>query len=70
MKARSLFTEPPPSSLSYPAYRYGMLVVILLLLAGNLRLYLSLPPGYIGDPYMNSVVVLMLFFNHLAYSFA
>ena len=55
--------------ISSAAYRYGMLAVILGLLAWDVHLYLSLPPGYHGDPYGNFVTVLMLLFNHLAFAF-
>ena len=61
------FTEP--SKDVNPAYRWGMLTVVLLLLAWNINFLLNLSPAYSGERYMNLVVVLMLLFNHLAGSF-
>ncbi|MBP7052034.1 MAG: hypothetical protein KBE65_13550 [Phycisphaerae bacterium] len=52
-----------------PIWRYGMLALILGLLAWNLHSYFSLPARYRYDSYMNLVVVLMLLFNHLAFAF-
>lgn len=59
----------PPSLPMHPLERYGILILILGLLAGNLWWYLGLSPTYDGDPYMLFVVVLVGLFNHLAYSF-
>jgi hypothetical protein len=67
MSIRSLSTGPLKAD--HPAYRYGMLALILVLLAQNIHLYLGLPPAYRGDPYGNGVVGLMLLFVHLAYWF-
>ena len=64
MGFRSIFTEP--SKPAHPAFQYGMLVVILVLLAADVWWRVSFPPV---DRYMNSVVVLILLFNHLAYQF-
>jgi hypothetical protein len=63
----SKFVEPAEPA--HPAVRYGMLALILVLLAWNIHLFVTLTPGYSGDPYMNGVVVLMLLFNHVAYQF-
>lgn len=67
MNVRSIFTEP--SQPAHPAFQYGMLIVILALLAWNFQWYFSLPSDYEGDRYMNLVVACMLLFSHLAYSF-
>lgn len=52
-----------------PAYRVGMLALILGLLGWNLWNYFHLPPSYPYDRYGNLIVVLMLLLNHLAFSF-
>ena len=52
-----------------PAYRYGMLVIILALLAWNVQFLLSLPATYSGHRFGSIIVPLMLLFNHLAFSF-
>ena len=56
------FAQPP-----HPAIRYGILVVLVGLLAWEIQSYRTLPPGYPYDPYSNIIVVIMLLFNHLAY---
>ncbi|WP_397383462.1 hypothetical protein [Prosthecobacter sp.] len=67
MKLPSTLTTPlPPGN---PAFVYGFLVVILLLLIWDVQWQLSLPPSYPYDRYGNIVVVLMLLLNHLAYQF-
>jgi hypothetical protein len=67
MNIRSLLTTPLQPG--RPLFVYGMLALILLLLIWNVHQLLSLPPFYPYDRYGNSVVVLMLLFNHLAYQF-
>jgi len=67
MNIRSNFTEP--SNAVHPAFRYGMLVVCLLLLAVHIQWRLTLPSDYRHDPNGNGVVALMLLFNHLAHNF-
>jgi hypothetical protein len=67
MNLRAILTEPPKESSS--AFRYGMLVVFLLLLAFDIRWRIGLSPGYRHDRNGNGVVALMLLFNHLAYQF-
>jgi hypothetical protein len=67
MNIRAIFTEP--SKPAHPAFSYGFLVVILLLLASDIRWRLSLPPTYSHERYASAVVALMLLFNHLAYQF-
>jgi len=67
MGIRSKRTEP--SQVEHPVYRYGMLIVVLVLLVWQTRVYLSLPSSYDGDPYGGYVVLLMLLFNHLASAF-
>ena len=52
-----------------PAYRWGMLAFILLLLAWNFQRQLNYNPAYGGDRYGGLVVALMLLLNHLAWSF-
>ena len=52
-----------------PSYHYGMLLFILGLLTWNILWLFSLSPTYKGDPYMGSVVILMMLLNHLAYQF-
>ncbi len=64
MNLRSIFTEPAVQA--GPAYRYGMLVFVLILLANDTLLRLRF--GAVGHC-MNTVVVLMLLFNHLAFAF-
>lgn len=58
-----------PSKDFGPAYRWGMLAVVLLLLAWDIRRQLNLSPAYSGDRYGNLVVGLMLLLNHLAWCF-
>ncbi len=67
MNIRSALTEPLGPS--RPAYRYGMLAFILVLLGWSIQWHYSLPPGYSGDRYGGDVLVLMMLFNHLAYQF-
>lgn len=67
MNVRSVSTQA--ESILGSIYRYGMLAIILGLLAWCTRLYFRLPPGYNGDPYGNLVGALMLLFNHLAFAF-
>lgn len=67
MNIRSFLTKP--FAAANPAFVYGMLVVVLLLLIWDLQWQLSLPPHYPYDRYANLVVVLMLLFNHLAFYF-
>jgi hypothetical protein len=64
MNLRSIFTEPAMQA--GPAFRYGMLIVALVLLANDVLFHLRSGPI---DHYMNTVVVLMLLFNHLAFAF-
>lgn len=52
-----------------PLYRYGMLLVIFVLCAWQIKLYLAIPIGYTGDPYGGFVGILMLLFFHLASAF-
>ncbi len=66
---KAVFTTPPPRPLSNPVYRYGMLVVVLGLLAGWFRLYCTTSPASSSVPYVLLVVILSLLFSHLAYSF-
>ena len=49
-------------------YRHGMLAIILILLANWIWFLLTLPKDVKFDPYGNGVVLLMLLFNHLAWS--
>ena len=51
------------------AYRYGMLIVILVLLAWQIRWYFTFAHVYNGDPYGTGILVLALLFNHLAFAF-
>jgi hypothetical protein len=67
MNIPAIFAEPPKPA--HPAFRYGMLVACLLLLAWHIQWRLSLPATYPYDRNSNGVVVLMLLFNHLAYQF-
>jgi hypothetical protein len=67
MSIRSMFVEPP--QLLHPLFRYGMLFIILALLALHVRWYLNLPSTYVGPRHFNSVVLLLLLFNHLAFQF-
>lgn len=67
MSLWSSFSKPAkPSS---TAYRFAMLAVCLCLLAGNIHWRAQLSPDYPYHRYDNTVVVLMLLFNHLAYQF-
>ena len=50
-------------------YRYGMLVIILALLAKWVVWFEKLNATYAGDRYSTGVVSLMLLFNHLAFAF-
>lgn len=52
-----------------PAYAYGILAVILALLAWNIRWRLNLSPRYPHDRNGTLVLALMLLFNHLAFQF-
>lgn len=63
MDAKGFFTRPAKP---IKGYAYGMLLIILALLAWNI---LSLPARHSHDRYINLVTVLMLLFNHLAYAF-
>jgi hypothetical protein len=67
MTIRDVLTEP--SNPRHPAFGYGLLFAILLLLANYIWWRLSLPSTYSHDPNVNGVVVLMLLFNILAYQF-
>lgn len=67
MKIRSLWTSPIQPN--HPAFVYGFLAVIVMLLIGDIQWQLSLSPSYPYDRYGNLVVVLMLLFNHLAFQF-
>ena len=58
-----------PSKDFGPAYRWGMLGVVLMLLAGDIKRQFNLSPAFSGDLYGNLVVVLMLLLNHLAWCF-
>jgi len=58
-----------PSKDFGPAYRWGMLVVVLLLLVWDTKWRLNLSHGYSGDRYANLVVSLLLLLNHLAWCF-
>ncbi|WP_040546914.1 hypothetical protein [Pedosphaera parvula] len=49
--------------------RYGLLALILSLLAIDIRWRLRLSPGFAGERYSNGVAALMLLFNHLAFQF-
>ena len=48
-----------------PAYDYKTPVLILVLLAWYMPWYLTLPPGYAGDPYDGGIFILILLFNYL-----
>jgi hypothetical protein len=50
-------------------YRYGMLVVLLPLMAFNVHTLMNLPPDYPYDRYNSLVVTGMLLFNHVAFWF-
>ena len=67
MKIRSIFTAPAESV--HPIRQYGMLVIFLVLLASQICWYLGLSASYEGDPYVTTIVILMLLFHHLAYEF-
>src|ERR1022692_4257349 len=67
MNIRASFTEPTKERSS--AFRYGMLVACLLLLAFHIQWRLTLSPDYRHDRNGNGVVALMLLFNNLAYQF-
>lgn len=60
-------TEPPKDVT--PAYRWGMLAVILALLAVNIMWVLNSRVSSHGAGYSNFVVVLMLLLNHVSGSF-
>ncbi len=67
MGIRSIFT-PHPEAVS-PAYRYGMLIFILVMLAWQVEWYVTLRPDYDYDPYGTGVVLLMALLGHLASAF-
>ena len=67
MNIRAIFTHPPREGGS--TFRYGFLVVCLLLLAFHIQWRLTLSPDYRGDRNVGGVVALMLLFNHLAFYF-
>ena len=67
MNRQGAFTAPPKQR--SPLFRYGMLVVALLLLAFHISWQLSLPPDYPYDRYGSGVIALMLLLNNLAYQF-
>ena len=50
-------------------YCYGMLVVLLPLLAFIVHWHMTLPPDYPYDRYSSLVVPVMLLMNHLAFAF-
>jgi hypothetical protein len=67
MRIRSTFTEPPKPTT--PGFRYGVLVIYLLLLALHIQLSFSLSAHYFYEDSLVGVVALMLLFNHLAFVF-
>ena len=67
MNLRSILTRP--SKPAQPAFQYGMLAFLLLLLALDIWWRLHLPPTWSPGHYMDGVLILMLLFNHLAYQF-
>jgi hypothetical protein len=67
MTLRSCFTDPPKAM--HPAYRFGMLALILVLLPRNVVWHINLPRSYPYDRYGNSVVGIMLLLNLLAFQF-
>lgn len=67
MNLRAMLTEPANESSS--TLRYGMLLVVLLLLAFHIQWRLTLPQGYSHDRNGNGIIALTLLFNHLAYQF-
>ena len=67
MNIRSIFMEPLKPM--HPVYRYGMLVLILYLLAENIRWYFTLTPDWPYDRYGGLIGVLMLLFTHLSFVF-
>jgi hypothetical protein len=64
---KAMFTSRPLPT--HPLDRYGILIVILGLLAVNLWWYFRLSPAYSGDPYTLFVGGLTGLFCHLAFSF-
>ena len=53
----------------HPVYSYGMLVLILGLVAWDIQWYVNLPAGYSYDPYGNGIGALALLLAHLAFQF-
>jgi hypothetical protein len=67
MKLRSMLTtrlEP-----THPLFRYGMLAIIALLLAQDIRVRLILRPGWPDDGYTNLICILLVLFSYLSYQF-
>jgi len=54
---------------THPAFRFGFLAFVLLLLAYDIYWRASLSPTYPGPRYGNCIVGLMLLLNHLAFFF-
>jgi hypothetical protein len=67
MTIPSFFKDAPQSG--HPAFRYGMLLAILGLLAADLYWRVNLSAMYGSGRYVNAVVILMLLLNHLAFQF-
>ena len=67
MTVRSFFKKA--SQLGDPVFRYGMLLVLLGLLAADVHWDLNPSPASDPERYMNAAVVFMLLLNHLAFAF-
>jgi hypothetical protein len=67
MNIRAALTDPPKPL--HPAFRYGMLILCLLLLIGNLLLLSRTTDNNPYHRYGNLVITLMLLINLLAFQF-
>jgi len=65
---RSILIEPRCKPV-HPAFKYGMLVAILVLCAWAIRIHIVYDTNSNGDPYLLDVVVILLLLNHLSDSF-
>jgi len=70
MRARHILAEiQEKHGPVWQAYRYGMLVFIVVVLAWCVHFTLAIPPGYEGKRYLAILSGVMLLFVHLACSF-
>lgn len=62
-------TTDPAVEYLKKVYRYGMLLVLLPLIAFNVHWLMTLPPDYPYDRYNSLGISGLLLFNHVAFAF-